>query len=88
MATTEETSLLQSTNNLIREGEEDLYYLQYFCDYCYYSEVTDALETVTVDQQRLQTVLQTALSFAVRSSPIQQFGIGFGVGWYVDTVAP
>lgn len=26
MATTQETSLLQSTNNLIREGEEELYY--------------------------------------------------------------
>lgn len=43
---------------------------------------------MTVDQQRLQTVWQTALSYAVHSSPIQQFGIGFGVGWYIDTVAP
>ena len=67
---------------------KELYNLQYSCNQCYYSEVTDALETLTVDQQRLQTLWQTALTYAVRSSPIQQFGIGFGVGWYVDLITP
>lgn len=67
---------------------KELYNLLYFCDQCYYSEVTDALETVTIDQQSVQRLWQTALTYAVRSSPIQQFGIGFGVGWYVDPIAP
>lgn len=36
-----------------------------------------------IDVERLSNVAQNALTYAVQSSPGKQFGIGFGVGWYV-----
>ena len=47
-------------------------------------EGTDALRMVAFDRQRLQVVYQQLAVATLNSSPLQQFGIGFGVGWYVD----
>ena len=49
-------------------------------------EVTDVFEAVTIDQSRLRVILNSLLTVAIKSSPIQQFGMGLGVGWYVHCI--
>ena len=44
-------------------------------------EATDALGMIALDRQRLRVVFQRLAVTTLSSSPLQQFGIGFGVGW-------
>lgn len=46
-------------------------------------EGTEMLDAIQIDRHRLQVVQRRLFALAVRSSPAQQFGIGFGIGWYV-----
>ena len=41
----------------------------------------DVMSSVRVDHHQLSETWNRALAFAVQTTPIQQFGIGFGVGW-------
>lgn len=41
----------------------------------------EVLSSVRIDHHQISETWSRALAFAVRTTPIQQFGIGFGVGW-------
>lgn len=46
-----------------------------------YPEVGDVFSSVHVDRVQMSAVWNRALLIALHTSPIKQFGIGFGVGW-------
>ena len=46
-------------------------------------EGNEMLDAITFDRHRLQLVQRRVMALAIRSSPVQQFGMGFGIGWYV-----
>ena len=41
----------------------------------------EVLSSLQFDREQMSSTWNRALAFAVRSSPIKQFGIGFGIGW-------
>lgn len=41
------------------------------------------MSSVQFDRQQLTTTWRRAVVFAVHTSPIKQFGIGLGIGWWV-----
>ena len=41
----------------------------------------DVMSSLRVDRHRMTETWNRAVAFAVQTSPVQQFGIGFGVGW-------
>ena len=43
----------------------------------------DVISSVQFDRQQLTTTWRRAVVFAVHTSPVKQFGIGFGIGWWV-----
>ena len=45
------------------------------------SGTEEVFSTLNLDHHQISTTWNRALAFAVRTSPVQQFGIGFGVGW-------
>ena len=45
------------------------------------SGTDDVMSSLHVDHHQLSETWNRALAFAVQTTPIQQFGIGFGVGW-------
>ena len=47
----------------------------------------DVISSVQFDRQQLTTTWRKAVVFAVHTSPIKQFGIGFGIGWWVCSLA-
>ncbi|XP_003383156.1 PREDICTED: FUN14 domain-containing protein 1-like [Amphimedon queenslandica] len=44
-------------------------------------EGNEMLDAITFDRHRLQVVQRRVMALAIRSSPVQQFGMGFGIGW-------
>lgn len=47
----------------------------------------DVMSSVQFDRQQLTTTWRRAVVFAVHTSPIKQFGIGLGIGWWVGLLA-
>lgn len=45
------------------------------------AEVDDVVSSVRVDREQMSAVWNRALLLALGTTPLQQFGIGFGVGW-------
>ena len=45
------------------------------------SEVEDVVSTIHVDRDQMSAVWNQALVTALHTTPLKQFGIGFGVGW-------
>ena len=41
----------------------------------------DVISSVQFDRQQLTTTWRRAVVFAMHTSPVKQFGIGFGIGW-------
>ena len=41
----------------------------------------EVLSSVRVDRDQVATTYNEVLTLALRSSPVQQFGVSFGVGW-------
>lgn len=46
-------------------------------------EVDDVVSSIHVDREQMSAVWNWATVSALRTTPIKQFGIGFGVGWCV-----
>ena len=49
--------------------------------FCFAAGTDDVMSSVHVDHHQLSETWNRALAFAVQTTPFQQFGIGFGVGW-------
>ena len=85
-----EVTAIRATEAVIVEGMYDLF-LSYVAlptvclTFLYVTstrkEATDALSMIALDRQRLRVVFQQLAVATLSSSPLQQFGIGFGVGW-------
>ena len=73
--------ILREAERIITEGKTMNTCKWQCCKQMNFSLFAEATDALTVDRQRLQTVWETCHSVVLRSSPIQQFGIGFGVGW-------
>lgn len=43
--------------------------------------LTEAGEMMRIDHHQASETWNRALALAVHSSPVQQFGISFGIGW-------
>lgn len=44
-------------------------------------EAEEVISSLRIDRGQMSNTWNKALAIAVHSSPVQQFGIGFGVGW-------
>lgn len=42
----------------------------------------EVISSLEVDRHQVNRTWNTVVTYAIRSSPIQQFGISFGVGWF------
>lgn len=40
-------------------------------------------EVMEIDHDQVTQTWRKALALALHSSPLQQFGVSFGIGWYV-----
>lgn len=45
------------------------------------TEADDVISSVHLNQHQLSAAWRRALVLAVHTSPVKQFGIGFGIGW-------
>ena len=45
------------------------------------TEVDDVVSSIRVDREQMSAVWNRALLLVLHTTPLQQFGIGFGVGW-------
>ena len=61
----------------LMEGNGFAYYLLILTCCC--AEVDEVME---IDHHQVSQTWRRALALAVHSSPLQQFGISFGIGWY------
>lgn len=43
--------------------------------------ISEAEEVMQIDHHQVSETWNKALALAVHSSPVQQFGISFGIGW-------
>jgi hypothetical protein len=76
---------MAENNELTEERSEGLIYSS--ISHGIREEAIDVFEAVSIDRNRLHGLLRSLGTIAVRSSPIQQFGMGLGIGWY-PTVLP
>ncbi|XP_064394759.1 FUN14 domain-containing protein 1-like [Halichondria panicea] len=44
-------------------------------------EADEVISSLRIDRALMSNTLNRAMMFAVHTSPVRQFGIGFGVGW-------
>ena len=40
------------------------------------------ISSLHIDHQQMAETWNRMLMFAIKTSPVKQFGLGFGVGWY------
>ena len=48
------------------------------------AEADDVISSVHLNRHQLSTAWRRALVLAMHTSPVKQFGIGFGIGWSVS----
>ena len=49
--------------------------------FCLCPEVDDVVSSIQVDREQMNAVWNRAMVTALHTTPLKQFGIGFGVGW-------
>ncbi len=78
-----QTSILRRVDEEVVEGIYKTFTLTQsnYCTVCMCVEAEEVISSLRIDRAQMSSTWNKALAIAVHSSPVQQFGIGFGVGW-------